>query len=171
MKPSVLRYVPQRLARDVGRILRNALITATIAGCTSYFPGRQTYWDGQIREMCEKDGHVQIIEQVTLSRQEADAMPRTEGQIALRVQISKPVNDPVYAQISKTTSLRERDPEVQRKEMVAVRRSDQKVVARWAQYSRVGGDLSTGLAHHTSFLCPDSRQLLAEMQSLFVIKE
>jgi hypothetical protein len=144
------------------------VMAITAVGCSGYVPGRQAYWDNQLRQMCETDGLVRILERVALSKGEADSMPRTEGKIALRVNTGTSISQPVYAEVAKTTYLRRSSPEVRRDELVAVRRSDQKIVARWVEYSRVGGDLPTGIAHESSFHCPDPRQVLAELQPLFV---
>src|SRR5438067_1642590 len=158
----------------VGVQLRGILISLALLltySCSGYSPGQKARWDDHIKALCEKEGHVRIIERVALSKQQSRTMPRTEGMIALRMQINEPVYDPVYARIETTTYLRERDPEVLRAEVVAIRQSDQRVVARWTEYSRVGGDPLTGLAHQSSFQCPDPRQVLTELQPMFLIAD
>jgi hypothetical protein len=81
------------------------------------------------------------------------------------------LDEPVYAQVANASLLNERSPEVRRTELIAVRRSDQKVVARWVEFSRVGGDPPTGLTHESSFHCPDPLQVIAELQPLFLTPE
>jgi hypothetical protein len=153
----------------IGPVL-TAIFAVVAGGCVGYMPGQKAHWDAEIRALCEREGHVRIIAPVTLSKQQVRAMPRTEGQIALRMQINQPVEDPVYARIEKTTHLRRQDPEVVRTDVVAIRNADQQIVARWVEYSRVGGDPLTGLAHQSSFQCPDARQVLRELQPMFVIE-
>lgn len=145
------------VARNSGLQMHMTVLALIVCGCTGYMPGQKAYWDEQIKVLCENDGHVRILERVVLSKQQAYSMPRTEGKIALRMQITEPVNDPVYARIEKTTHLREQDPEVVRAEMVAIRQSDRQVVARWVEYSRVGGDPLTGVAHQSSFQLSGSK--------------
>src|SRR5882762_5305148 len=147
------------------RFMSTLLFIATgIASCAGYSPGEKAYWDAQIKQKCEKDGHVQIFERVQLSRQQVTAMSRSDGKVILRMQLgSKPLDEPVYARVEKETYLNPNSPEVRRTDVVAVRQSDQKVVARWIEYSRVGGDPAIGLAHHSSFHCPDPSQILSEL--------
>lgn len=67
-------------------ILISALIAAVLTGCAGYVPGRQTYWDAQVREMCAKDGYVRIFEKVSISKKELDRMILTgDGKISLKM--------------------------------------------------------------------------------------
>jgi hypothetical protein len=145
-------------------------LSSSLAGCMGWVPGRKAYWDDRIKELCEKEGHVEILEKVILTKTQAEQMPRTNGQIALLMKSRQTVDQPVYAEVVSTRNLRESNPRVWRDEMVAVRSSDKKVVARWVEYARTGGDLATGLFHDSSFGCPDPVQRLAELQLLFVIQ-
>lgn len=146
-------------------------VVIPLASCVGYLPGEKAYWDSRIQDLCAKEGHVRIIEPVVLSKPELQQMSRSEGKLVLRIQTTKPIDEPVYAQVANASLLNERYPEVRRTELIAVRRSDQKVVARWVEFSRVGGDPPIGLAHESSFHCPDPLQVIAELQSLFVIPE
>jgi hypothetical protein len=172
-KPSfaaVIHALPTNFRGRI-RLVLAAVFAIVGYGCAGYIPGERAHWDEKIKALCESEGHVRIIVPVRLSRQQSRQMPRTEGQIALRMQINQPVDDPVYARIEKATYIRERDPEVLRTDIVAIQRSDQKVVARWVEYSRIGGDPLTGLAHQSSFYCPDARQVLHELQAMFVVED
>jgi len=87
---------------------------------------------------------------------------------------SEATRDPshlVYAKTASTTMLHERNPSVRRDVRVVIRASDKRVVAEWVVYSRVGGDFPTGISHPSSFTCPEPRQLIEELQPLFVVKE
>lgn len=134
-----------------------------------FFEGRKAYWDAQLEEMCEKDKGVEILERVILTKQEAQLMPRVDGKIATKSNASGAARDPVYSE-RKISNLRESNPRVSREDVVVIRRSDQRIVARWVEYVRVGGDMPTGLAHHSSFRCPDSKERLEELRRLFVIQ-
>lgn len=142
----------------------------TLAGCAGYVPGRQSYWDAQVGEMCARDGALKIIEKVILTRQEANLMPRSDGKIALRWKSPNATQDPVYVEV-KTSQIRESSPRVFREDVTVIRRSDRKVVASWSDFARVGGDIPTGLAHDSSYSCPDPKLRLEEIQQLFVIRE
>lgn len=144
-------------------------LAVSLAGCMGYVPGQQSYWDAQVREMCERDGGVEILEKVILTKQEAQLLPRVDGKIATRSNSSGSANDPVYSE-RKISNLRESNPRVSREDVVVIRRSDRKMVARWVEYVRIGGDVPTGLEHHSSFRCPDSKKRLEELQHLFVIQ-
>jgi hypothetical protein len=142
-----------------------------LVGCMGYVPGEKAYWDSHIKDLCDKEGHVRIIERVLLSKSELQQMSRSDGKLVLRIRTTKPIDEPVYAQVANASLLNERSPEVRRTELIAVRRSDQKVVARWVEFSRVGGDPPTGLTHESSFHCPDPLQVIAELQPLFLTPE
>jgi hypothetical protein len=148
------------------------LLLALLNGCAGYVPGEKAHWDGQIKELCDKDGHVQVLEPLALSRQQAESMSLGNGKFRLLMQLGgEPIAEPAFARIEKQSYLNDRNPVVRRSEIVAVRQSDRKVVARWVVYSRIGGDPKIGLAHDSSFLCPDQIQIQSELQTLFQVRE
>ena len=126
-----------------------------------YQPGRQAYWDSRIRELCEKDGGITILERIRIAKGES---------IAVETKARAHPSSLVYAQTGNSTTLREGNPSVWRSEWVVVRRSDQAVVARAIQYSRAGGDFPT-VAQATWFACPDSSKMSADMHRLFLVTE
>lgn len=152
---------------DIVKVLAILSVFASLQGCLGYVPSRQAYWDDKIKDLCEKEGHVQILEQVVLTKNEVDMLPRVAGMIGLRGTVSASTNDPVYAERD-VTHLRERNPRVSREEVSVVRRSDRRLVARWIEYVRVGGDFPSH-AHPSSLRCPEPIQRLRELQRLFVI--
>jgi hypothetical protein len=133
-----------------------------------YYEGRKAFWDAKIREMCEKDGNVRILERVRISKAEIGLLGRNNGKIAVPVKDLAPAGAPVYAE-SKTTRLKDLNPEVRRMEVVVIRRADQKPVARWIYYSRIGGDFPT-FAHPSSFGCPDLRRITSELDRMFIVE-
>jgi hypothetical protein len=126
-----------------------------------YIPGRQTYWDHQVRELCEKDGGIVVLEQVRIAKGESTA-------VAIKARAD--AKSPVYAQTGTATTLREGNPSVWRSEWHVVRRSDQAIVARVIQYSRAGGDFPT-VVHPTWFGCPEGDKMSAGLQRLFVVQD
>lgn len=126
-----------------------------------YMPGRQTYWDAQVRELCEKDGGVVVLEQVRIAKGDSTA---------LEIRMKADPKSAVYAQTGTSTTLREGNPSVWRSEWHVVRRSDQTIVARVIQYSRAGGDFPT-VAHPSWFGCPDADRMKASLAKLFLVQD
>ena len=133
-----------------------------------FYEGRKAYWDAKVREMCEKDGGVRILERVRISKADVEVLGHNNGKISVPIKEAAPRNAPVYSEM-KTTHLREWNPEVWRREVSVVRREDQKVVAAWVSYSRVGGDFPT-FAHPSSRGCPDLRRVTSDLEHLFIVE-
>ena len=150
-----------------------ALLTfITLVGCAGYVPGRQSYWDAKIRELCAKDGGVTIFERIHISKVEVDrrVLPMTtDGKLGFTLKELAHPDAPIYAE-RKTTYLNEMNPQVGRVEWTVIRHSDQAVVARQISYGRFGGDLPTGLAHDSSFSCPNPNQMMSDVQRLFLLE-
>jgi hypothetical protein len=151
----------QRLVRALAALGCIAAGGLIVADLLDYMPGRQTYWDHQVRELCEKDGGIVVLEQVRIAKGESTAV-----EIKARADPASAV----YAQTGTATTLREGNPSVWRSEWHVVRRSDQAIVARAIQYSRAGGDFPTA-SEPSWFGCPDSSKMSADMQRLFVVQE
>ncbi len=162
----------RRAVRSIG-VAAQIIIATGLAGCTGYSPGAKTFWNEEVRKLCERDGGVTIYDRVQISKADIDrhVLPTTaDGKLGVTVKELAHPEVPVFAE-SKTTILREWSPQVGRVEWTVIRRSDSAVVARWVSYGRHGGDFPTGLAHESSFSCPDSQQIRADLQRLFVVGE
>lgn len=146
-----------------------AVIVTVLLAAIGFYEGRKAYWDNEVRTMCAKDGGVQIIEKVTISKAEASLLPRNDGKLSVAIKELAAANAPVYSE-SRTVRLRDSGPVVTRTEHTVVRRSDKKVVARWIYYARGGGDFPT-YAHPSSFECPDLRRITSDQEQLFVLAE
>jgi hypothetical protein len=145
------------------------LAVVTLSGCMGWAPGRQAYWDAQVKEMCDKDGGVKIFEKLRISKPDIDLLGRIDGKIAVPSKNSAHPNAPVYSEL-KITSIRDANPRVFRSESVIIRRADQTILARWVAYSRSGGDFPTGLSEGTSFNCPDLKAITSDLQQLFIVE-
>ena len=154
----------------MNKLICTLLFLVTNVGCDGYMPGRQSYWDAQVKEMCAKDGGVQIIEKMRISKSDIDLLATTDGKISVAVKELANPRAPAYA-VNRITLIRDGNPSVWRSEWDIVRRKDQVVVARWVAYSRSGGDIPTGLAHDSRFTCPDMKIITTDMQQLFVIEK
>lgn len=145
------------------------LLIVSFAGCAGYVPGRQSYWDAQVREMCVKDGGVKIIEKMQISKADVDYLGRVDGKISVPIKALAHPSAPAYA-ILKITDLRAWNPRVSRSESTIIRRADQAVVAKSVVYTRSGGDFPTGLSEGTSFVCPDLKTITSDLQQLFIVE-
>lgn len=151
------------------RMLIVSLLLLALSACAGYVPGRQSYWDAQVREMCAKDGGVQIIEKLRISKSDIDLLGTTDGKISVSIKELANPRAPAYA-VNRMTVIRDGNPSVWRSEWDIVRRTDQVVVARWVAYSRSGGDIPTGLAHDSRFTCPDLKEITTDLQQLFIVE-
>lgn len=138
------------------------LLTAALAGCAGYVPGRQAYWDAQVREMCAKDGGVTVYEVVELSEDEFKRLGGMQGGLPLPHANSNNINYPYFYEMS-DTNIRNSNPSVTRTEMLVKRRSDGKLLGRSVRYSRRGGDFPTGINADSSFGCPENTQLVGQI--------
>ncbi|MDP2883068.1 MAG: hypothetical protein Q8N89_15990 [Azonexus sp.] len=119
-----------------------------------FFEGRKAYWDYRVREMCEKDGGVQINEIVEVNAGAYELLKNHFGQIDIpKAGDSRSIGS-IVVYSYKDSFIRDIDPEIRRSELTVVKTSNGAVVATSTTYSRVGGDL---LALHPShFSCPNT---------------
>lgn len=137
-----------------------------LAGCA--VPGRQLYWDAKVNELCAKDGGVTIFHKLRMSKADASLLSHVGGKRDVPVkELADPVA-PAYAELRKTT-IKTGSPSVTRTEATIVRRLDQTVLARWVIYTRSGGDILT-IDHPSAYSCPEFKEILSDLQSLFVIE-
>lgn len=123
------------------------LLVASIGGCET----RKAYYDWQVRRMCEKDGGVTVYERVAITREEYRRLGGAYGQIPIPEERSAA---PDYPYVSSTTRtvLKKGSPQITRTEALIKRRADNKVLARYVSYSRVGGDFPSW-AHPSYSMC------------------
>lgn len=152
------------------KLLFVMLLTATLAGCAGYVPGRQSYWDTQVREMCAKDGGVHIIEPVRITKNEMNFLGGGEGKLMILAKELAHPKSPVYAVREHGEILAsEGNAAIGRTEWSIIRRSDGKIVANLVRYSRTGGDFPDFI-HQSTFFCPSSEKITSDTQKLFLIE-
>lgn len=152
----------------VNRSLITLLMTAILSGCAGYVPGRQSYWDAQVREMCAKDGGVTVYRQIKLSEAQATALPKIGAYYSIPPRNT--AKSDAFAFWDETvTILNEANPRVWRSEQIIRQRADEEIVARVIRYIRVGGDIPS-IAHASSINCPDEIHLLAQREKIFLIQ-
>lgn len=135
------------------KILITLLPTVMLMGCLGYMPGLQSYWDAQVREMCEKDGGVKIFEHIIVSPEQAVLLPKVGGYYGVvPEELSKP-QEPAFVRFRRFV-IRDGNPTVSRIQQDIIRRSDGRIVGQVVSYGRGGGDFPS-YAHPSSFGCPD----------------
>jgi hypothetical protein len=109
----------------------------------------KAHYDGQVRELCAKDGGVRVYETVRLPAEKFDQL----GQIRIpSKQDAKPGDE--YYDEWREQSFREGNPSIRRDHFLVYRRSDMKLLGEAVSYARLGGDLP-GPWHGSSFRCPE----------------
>lgn len=144
------------------------LLVALLIMAVIFFEGRKAYWDAQVKEMCAKDGGVQIIAKLHVSKEEIQALGAVDGMIGIPAkELAKP-NAPVYETLN-ITDLRNGNPRVSRSEILVIRRMDETTVARATIYARSGGDFPSH-AHRSSYSCPEFKSIISDFQNLFILE-
>ena len=143
-------------------------LTSILAACVGYVPGRQSYWDAQIKEMCANDGGVRIFERLRVSKTDIARLGTIGEKIGIPTKSLAHPDAPAYADL-RITYIREADPVVSRHETSVIRRSDQSIIAKWVAYTRSGGDLP-GPGHPSHYSCPQHSQIVSDLQQLFIVE-
>lgn len=151
------------------RVLISVAFVIVLAGCAGYVPGRQAYWDEQVKEMCARDGGVRIFEKLHIKRSNVRYLGKIDGRIGISIKRLAHPDAPAYSELQ-VTYLHDANPQVTRNESTIIRRIDGTVVARWVVYARFGGDFPSP-SHGSSFSCPDLYEITEDLQRLFVIEE
>lgn len=134
------------------KILTALLFMSALTGCMGYAPGQQSYWDAQVREMCEKDGGVTVYERVKITAEEYLTLGGAYGVIPVPDEYSKRQETPYFSR-TLVKEINSHNPKVTRRDSIIVRRSDQKILGRLISYDRVGGDFPNGISHESYFSC------------------
>ncbi|MBX9905784.1 MAG: hypothetical protein K2Y31_15650 [Burkholderiales bacterium] len=119
------------------KILIASLFFMTFVGCIGYAPGHQSYWDAQVREMCEKDGGVKIYEKLKITKIDIDLLGKVDGNIGVPIKALAHPNALAYAEL-KITDIKEWNPRVTRSESIIIRRADQAVIPPFLASARSG---------------------------------
>lgn len=144
-------------------------LSIALAGCMGYVPGRQSYWDAQVREMCDRDGGVTVYERIDIDEDHYKKLGGSGGVIPVPDERSKIKNYPYFSR-SKQHEINS-NPQVTRMETEVVRVFDNKVLGRVINYLRIGGDFPTGIQHDTSFSCKDIPGVRLDVEKqVFVIR-
>lgn len=143
------------------KLLTALLLSMALTSCSGYMPGQQSYWDVQVKNMCQKDGGNTVFETVDLSEEEYKHLGGMQGGLPVP-HVSKDPAYPYFFEMFDST-IRNANPTVVRTEMLIRRRSDGKLLGRSVRYTRRGGDLPTGIVSDSSFSCPENNQLISQI--------
>jgi hypothetical protein len=154
--------------RRAAKMAMILLVPGVLGGCAGYAPGRQSYWDAQIAEMCKKDGGVTIFEQVQISKFKYQKLARSGGYVGVVSKRLLTEDDVVYAEWAEQI-LHDSNPRVRRIEQVIKRRDNDRPVARVVSYGRTGGDIPSP-AHESSFACPADVEILSAIEKVYAIQ-
>lgn len=135
-----------------------------------FFEARKVYWDHIVKEMCEKDGGIQILGQVAVTGSDIEMLGHIGEEIAVPVKELASKDAPVYSE-STTTYIRDSYPKIRHSDVEIIRREDEKTIARYSRYARIGGDFPTGIVQPSSFSCPDSEVIISEINKIFIVEE
>jgi hypothetical protein len=150
------------------RAIVTVVLSFALAACAGWVPGRQSYWDAKVKEMCKKDGGVTIYAKLPISKSDIDLLGRVGDQIGIPAKALADPNAPAYEELE-IAYLRKGNPRVTRSEMKIVRRADKAVIARAIIYARSGGDFPSP-AYPSSFTCPSLNDVMSDLQRLFVVE-
>ncbi len=140
------------------------IIVIGIGGCEA----RKAYYDWRVREMCDRDGGVTVLERKRLSASEAQTLGTVGGFLSIPTKDLANPGSPVYAEDHRT-ELRASNPEIYRVEERLVWRESAQVFARVVRYTRRGGDFPF-FAHPSYFMCPSDVTIFQERERAFEIE-
>ena len=86
-------------------------LTLCLASCTSYFPGQKSYWDSQVKELCERDGGSTVYEVIELTQEQYKSLGGFDGGLPVpELRADRPGYP--YVREWSETRIRESNPEV-----------------------------------------------------------
>ena len=168
----VRRMRCQQRGSSVLKVIVIVFVAMLVAGISwfIYADQRRQYWDDMARELCAKEGGVQIVQHVQLTPAEYASMPRAGGHVAGHAPLElSPPTVPTYAQFREEV-IRQSSPRVWKTVSQVIRKSDGATVARWVRVTRLGGDPIV-IDHPSSFTCPPSEQVYSDLEKIFEMRE
>jgi hypothetical protein len=126
--------------------------------------------DSKVRDLCAKDGGIQIYETIKLPNERfANQVPVFPGHGLLPpLKDQLRAGDEFFSTIERTPLIEEGifRPSIWRTQMKLLRVSDNKMLGQAVSYSRVGGD-PIGPWHQSSFRCPPDADITTVVKLAF----
>jgi hypothetical protein len=147
-------------------LLPITVLVGGIGGCEA----RKAYYDWQVRQMCEKDGGVAIVERVPITQELANRLPRVGGYIGIAPEALAAPIEPAFS-LPSTRTIREGNPTLLRTEEKILLRNGRRPVALVVTYSRAGGDFPFTGSAPSFFQCPDPLGLYKQISNIYQVTE
>ena len=130
------------------------------------------YWDHHVRDLCEKNGGVQVYKKVKLTRDEYDRYGGVHGAIPVPGENSSLASKSPYLSSRTRTYIRKSNPRVSKWESVIFEKASRENLGKLTIYSRGGGDLALFFwAHPSSFSCRDIEGFQSDLErQVFIIE-
>lgn len=142
------------------RLISLTLVSILISGCDTPL---QLYWDYQVKRLCEKDGGVIVYNKITLTKEERNLLSIKPAKEFVTEK------DDFYF-IYEPREIINNSPRVTRSVSSMYRATDNKLIATKVYYSRVGGDIPTGIGHHSSYSCNQAGINTSIIDNAIIIK-
>jgi len=118
----------------------------------AFCEARKAYWDLQVKIMCERDGGLKVYEKEKISLERYKQLGGQQDEIPIYSKSSAAIDAPYFTEET-TTYLHKKNPQVRRSEVQYKKRQNNKILAIYVYYARVGGDFPT-FSHPSSQGCP-----------------
>lgn len=118
-----------------------------------FYEGRKAFWDYRVYKMCEEDGGLKIYEKVIMRPPEYDLYINEFGNFTIPREDKSSFNMKVYSK-EESKYIKKDHPKILRNRMVIIRKEDNEVLGERIIYSRIGGDIPTGISHSSHYRCP-----------------
>ena len=156
------RLLWRRSRSDLSKALALAAGIAIVLTPALISNGVKAYYDGQVRELCAKDGGVRVYETVKLPAEKFNQW----GQVRIpSKQAARP--DDEYSYESSTNHLKNGNPEIWQSQYKVYRQVDRKLLGESLGYARRGGDLP-GPWNESSFGCPGNTDITDLNKQIFI---
>jgi len=157
-------WKPSSLGKKSVHIVIGLVLLSSWFGWTVWeVAGKKMYWDAKVRELCAKDGGIDVYEKVELPADVYEQYVNENWILPDKTDVEP--KDEYYVEW-KLFYYHKGNPQVSRSETRIVRRSDGKILGKYISYGRGGGDLP-GPWNGSSFTCPNPAHLQNFETSVF----
>ena len=148
------------------------LIPVTLIGLVVLFyvytEMNKAYWDYQVKQMCEKDGGVNVYKKTLIKEIESASIPHINGAISIPPKPLWKEGLPFFTE-DEDEKLKESNPSIRRSKRIVKLAGTGEIVGVIVSYHRVGGDFPLIISHHSSFRCPSSREIYSSQSKFYSI--
>jgi hypothetical protein len=153
----------RRAGTPMGKALALTVSVAVLSAPLLVSNAVKAHYDLQVRELCAKDGGVQVYETVRLPAERFDEF----GDFRIPIKSNAQETDPYYYEW-RVQRYRDGNPTIRRNHALVFRKSDGKLLGESINYGRSGGDLPGPWEGGTSFRCPESADITDLNKQVFI---